>query len=438
MIGPRARALAAAWRVAAGGACVAGLLGCASPGPAPAPGAGPALETSTVGGDDRLIVVAVVDAPDPLPSAGATPRADYRHATGYGGGARAAALAAAVARDHRLQQQSVWTIDPLHLRCMLYRIAPDADRAAVLAALADDARVRLAQPLNRFDTLGSPYNDPYVDLQRGFVTIDAAGAQRWSRGEGVRVALIDSGVDAAHPDLAGQIASQRDFVTAGRPAPGGELHGTEMAGVIAARANNAIGIVGVAPRVRLLAYRACWAVDATGGGSRCDSFTLAQALGAAIAADADVINLSLGGPADPLLERLARYAIDRGTIVVGALPASGRREGFPAGVAGVLAVGSADGAAAQPQALAAPGRDILTLTPGGHYDYASGSSLAAAHVTGAVALLRALDPGLRAPMAQDWLERSSKRSGDGSMDACAALRQLRPAAECGAGAEVSR
>jgi len=425
----------------------AALCGCAAP---PVGGPAPAFEQAPAD-DSTLIVVAVEDTPEAMPGAGATPRSAYAGGAGYAGSTRAAALSAALAREHGLHEQAFWSIAPLKLRCMLFRIAAGSERAAVLAQLGRDPRVRLAQPLNSFDTLALPavpavpavpaiaagerYNDPYVGLQRGFAAIDAAQAQRWSRGDGVRVALIDSGVDGSHPDLEGRIASQRDFVAGDRsPAAGGERHGTEVAGVIAAAANNRIGIVGVAPQARLLAYRACWPV--AGGGSRCDTFTLAQALGAAIAADADIINLSLGGPADPLLQRLAEYAIKRGTIVVGALPPGGRVDGFPAGVAGVLVVGSSDETGLARSVLSAPGRDILTLAPGGHYGYASGSSLAAAHVSGAVALLRALSPGLRAETVQALLERAPQPANTNTntntpVDVCSAVRRLRAAAACG-------
>jgi subtilisin family serine protease len=342
-------------------------------------------------------------------------------------------VSADIAKAHGLQEQAFWSITSLQLRCMLYKLPRGADRTALLQQLARDPRVQLAQPLNDFHTLAEPeasaeprYDDPYVGLQRGFAAVNAAQAQRWTRGDGVRVALIDTGVDIGHPDLEGRIAGQRNFVAADRPpAAGGEQHGTEMAGVIAAAANNRIGIVGMAPQAQLLAYRACWPVV---GGSRCNSFTLAQALGAAIAAGSDVINLSLGGPPDPLLQKLTEYAIQRGSIVVGAMLPGGGAQGFPAGVPGVLAVASSDDAPGGQRNLAAPGKEILTLTPGGHYGYASGSSLAAAHVSGAVALLRSLDPSLRADTAQAWLLQSA--APDSSIDICSALRHLRPAADC--------
>ena len=387
-------------------------------------------------GDAQLLIVAIADTPEPLPGAGSVARADYRRSVGYAGGTRAQAVADDIAADHTLAQQAVWTIASLQLRCMPYRVPADVDRATVLTRLNADPRIALAQPLNRFDTCASlnppaAYNDPLVGLQRGFAVLDAAGAQQWAAGEGVRVAVIDSGVDSAHPDLQGRIAVQRDFAAAMPAARDGDVHGTQVAGLIAAGANNGVGIVGIAPRARLLAYRACWASGESVGASRCDSFSLAQALGAAIADGADIINLSLGGPADPLLARLAGRAIERGSIVVGALPPNGRRDGFPAGVPGVLTVASSDDGVPAAGVLAAPGRSILTLAPGGHYDYASGSSLAAAQVSGALALLRSLQPGLRGDAARAGLAPRDGAS-PASINLCAAVQRLRAAAECGA------
>lgn len=377
------------------------------------------------------IIVALADQRPALPAVGGLPRAGYGRGAAYATGLGAEATADALARDFGLKRQDAWTIAPLKLFCLLFQLPAGADQAAVLSALAADPRVQLAQPLNSFETLAEPapvatYNDPYLGLQRGFEAMDVAEAQRFTRGESVRVALIDTGLDAAHPDLQGRIASQRDFVGPAHPdSAAGERHGTQMAGVLAAVANNRVGIVGVAPLAQLLAYRACWEIANPPGAARCDSFTLARALGAAIAADPDVINLSLGGPADPLLARLADYAIRRGIIVVGAVPPDARQQGgFPVGVKGVLAVSSSDEATTV-TVLAAPGRDILTLLPGGGYDFASGSSLAAAQISGAVALLRALSPKLTGEQAQRWLAGAA-----GTANVCAAVRQLQTAASC--------
>lgn len=413
-------------------------------------GAGPAAagEPDWAAGYDasQMIVVAVANKPDPQPSAGATPRG-YDALPNYAGGDHAVATAARLSSDYGLREVSAWVIAPLRLRCMVFALPPAADRAAVLAQLKGDRRVRIAQPLQEFETYGAgiaggsappaadiPYNDPYLGLQHNFSTVAAAGAQRTTRGDGVRIALIDAGVDAAHPDLDGRIAQQRDFVGAVRPDVA-ERHGTEVAGVIAAVANNKLGIVGIAPAAQLLAYRACWTLPAQPSGARCNSYTLALALGAVLASDAHIINLSLGGPADPLLEELLAHALARGTIVVGAVPPDRRLDGFPVGVPGVIAVASAEDhqtadAIAAASVLRAPGRDILTLEPGGHYDYASGSSLATAHVTGALALLLALKSGESATELAARLRRSQGEAG-ASIDICSAVAGLRGAAECG-------
>ena len=125
-----------------------------------------------------------------------------------------------------------------------------------------------------------------------------------------------------------------------------------------------IGIVGVAPDVRLMAYKACWQPQ-PGSPGRCNSFTLAQALADSLTAKAQVINLSLVGPSDPLLEALVDKAIAAGIIVVGAV-SDDPRFGFPAKLPRVLPVAEAETSAADAdEVLRAPARDIVTLVPNG-------------------------------------------------------------------------
>ncbi|HEY6939849.1 S8 family peptidase [Dokdonella sp.] len=410
---------------------------------APAPVRAIEQPDADVAAAPRMIVVAIADRADPAAQAAGTPRG-YAGLPDYAGGSeRTRALARRIASDYSLREVSAWTIQALRLRCMLYELPAGIDRDDTLARLHRDRRVSLAQPLQEFRTYAqsgdaaapmgpatapeghdaSGYNDPYVGLQQGFSRIGAAAAQRWASGARVEVAVVDAGIDASHPDLAGRIVAQRDFTTAATAPAARDRHGTEVAGVIAAVANNGVGIVGVAPATRIRALRACWPVQADGGAARCDTFTLAQALADAIASGARVINLSLGGPSDPLLEQLLANAVERGVIVVGAVPPDGNTDGFPVDVAGVIGVRSSDAPATTRPTLAAPGRDILTLEPGGHYDYASGSSLATAHVTGAIALLLELDPRLDAKALFALLDRTSHRP-DASIDACAAARTL--------------
>ncbi len=381
---------------------------------------------------ERLIVLAVTNPLEPTrTSAGSTLRG-YDVLPGYVDGSDARAMLAAVARDYDLRQIALWPILPLQLDCAVFEIPVQAERATLLATIARDSRVRLAQPLQTFGTLAEPvthldYNDPYIGLQHGFARIDAAGAQRWSQGKGVRVAIIDTGVDARHPDLQDRIVIQRNFVDDDVRRFDQDFHGTAVAGVIAAVANNHLGIVGVAPDSRILALKACWQLLTPAEGAQCNSFTLAQALTVAITSDAQVINLSLGGPADPLLTLLLRYALDQGVIVVGAVPPGGRLDGFPVDVYGVIAVEMPGPAVPGVRVLHAPGHDILTLAPDGYYDFVSGSSMAAASVSGAVALLLAQDSHLGAEVMYSLLSRnSSATNGETSINVCQALAELNP------------
>jgi hypothetical protein len=375
---------------------------------------------------DRLIVVAVANPTDAVaPRAGSTLRG-YDAVPRYTVSGEARATFSELRRAYDLREVAAWPIVSLSLHCAVLEIAPTASRDEVLKLLAHDPRVRVAQPLQTFATLtDAGYNDPYVSLQRGFAAIQAQGAQQWSRGEGVRVAIVDTGLDATHPDLKGRIESQRNFVDEDAQRFAADRHGTAVAGVIAAVANNREGIVGVAPQAELLAFKACWQAEPRADAAQCNSFTLAQAINGAIESGAQIVNLSLAGPADPLLSALVVQGLAHGIIFVGAVPRDGTLDGFPAGIPGVIAVdstGDARGAAV----LSAPGRDILTLTPGGHYDFASGSSLAAAHVSGAIALLLRQSPHLTAIAINDLLRRTSLRdpAGQSTVNACAALLGL--------------
>jgi subtilisin family serine protease len=198
-----------------------------------------------------------------------------------------------------------------------------------------------------------------------------------------------------------------------------------------------------------MAYKACWELSAHDDAAVCNSFTLAQGLAAAIEAQADVINLSLSGPADPLLAALLGQAIARRIAVVGAMDPAGDRTAFPAGIAGVIAVDTAEQSAGPGSALRspqfgvrAPGLEILTLVPGGGYDFASGSSLAAAHATGVAALLLSKQPPLTPGQVGELLRRSmavvdAANAHADSINACAALTALMSRSACPRSEELS-
>jgi subtilisin family serine protease len=217
-----------------------------------------------------------------------------------------------------------------------------------------------------------------------------------------------------------------------------DVHGTAIAGVIAARANNSLGIVGVAPGAVLFALKACWQADPASRAAVCDSYTLAQAVDFALREGAQVLNFSLTGPRDPLLSQLLEVAGERGVVVLAAAPSSragASDSGFPASHPGVLAVHAAgmlgdgpndDGspspsvvpsvapAAGAPVQLAAPGLDILSTAPRNGYDFYSGSSLAVAQVTGVVALLLEYRPELTPAEVAKVLRRTARQLPEGA------------------------
>jgi subtilisin family serine protease len=127
----------------------------------------------------------------------------------------------------------------------------------------------------------------------------------------------------------------------------------------------------------------------------CDSLTLSLALDGAIGLKPRIVNLSLAGRQDPLVERLVKKALAEGIIVVASAGAAGEAY-FPASVAGVIAVHAAGGSGTGAGGIAAPGQEILTTLPNGAYNFMSGSSFSAAHVSGLVALLLELRPRLGA------------------------------------------
>jgi hypothetical protein len=379
---------------------------------------------------DRFIIAAVVNTGTaPQQRAGSTPRG-YDAIAAYRPSPRAAQLMRSLESQYALREVNAWPIQALHMHCAVLAIPEGADRGSLLAALAHDPRIRLAQPMQTFATRTEVYNDPYVDLQRGFRQMDVADAHPWSRGEGVRVAIIDTGADTDHPDLRGNVAAAANFVDADAVQFRRDRHGTEMAGLIAAAANNHRGIVGIAPNAHLLIYKACWQSQADADAALCNSLTLARALAAALDAHAQVVNLSVAGPEDALLHVLIAAVLEGGILFVGAAPAA------PSGgearllqQSGVIEVASSESRAGAAGALYAPGREILTLLPGGRYDFASGDSIATAQVTGVIALLLAKNPALSAAAAYRLLRDTSSHSlgvasggvGGTRVDACAAV-----------------
>jgi subtilisin family serine protease len=348
------------------------------------------------------------------------------------------AIRQALAEEYGLVETGNFPLSSVQLECVVFQVGPEVSLPELLDKLNRDPRVALAQPNQVFREMGS--GDP--SLSYGASLIHADAARRTRTGKGITVAVIDTGVSTDHPSLRGHIVDTRNFVEGGEKSFERDLHGTAVAGVIAAQRDDRVGMLGIAPDAGILALKACWYSD--GAKAVCSSWTLAKAVDFAINAGAQVLNLSLSGPADELLRRLIEKAQQRGIVVVAAAAESADAPGFPASMASVIAVLASDaqGAVHLPPwtvrtfVVAAPGVDVLTTVPSSGFDFLSGSSFAAAHVSGVVALLREVDPQLNAREALELLQstarplRGARGEQAGIVDACAALGKLTGSASC--------
>jgi thermitase len=308
------------------------------------------------------------------------------------------------------------------------RTSPGASVAETLAMLRRNGDIEQARPDYRARLADTPNDEFFVryqynlrnlggilDIAPGLQFQMTAGADikatpAWDAALGdpeVVIAILDSGVDRTHPDLASKVISPgRDFANDDDDATDDHWHGTHVAGIAAADSNNTEGIAGVARNCKILPVKVT-AADGNGFYSWIiDGIIWATDQGA------DVINLSLGGDIDdPFLEDACKYAFDRGVVVVAA---AGNDYGgpvvYPAAYDGyVLAVAAsdfndqaADFSSSGPQVdVAAPGVYILGPAPQWYvgngylpYVFASGTSQAAPHVSGLAALIKSLKPEL--------------------------------------------
>jgi subtilisin family serine protease len=300
-----------------------------------------------------------------------------------------------------------------------FRITNGRSPAEIIRALTAIQLVAVAQP-NYVYTLQQPASrgdatqgDP---AQYMLEKLQISDIHRLVRGTNVPIAVIDSEIDVTHPDLEGAVTKRFDAVGAPEKP---HAHGTGMAGAIAAHQR----LLGTAPAARLLAVHAFSTTAAT---AESTTFNILKGINWSVQEGVRIINMSFAGPRDPSLERALKAAYDKGIVLIAAAGNAGPKSPplFPGAIPFVIAVTATDvddklfTAANRGKyiSVAAPGVDILVPAPEGEYQMTTGTSVAAAEVSGIVALLLERNPKLTPADIRRILTASAKRLAPGERD----------------------
>jgi thermitase len=267
---------------------------------------------------------------------------------------------------------------------------------------------------------GTRAEDELLAKLWGMTKIQASEAWKISTGDRkVKVAVVDTGIDYNHPDLAGRVDKGYDFINNDNDAMDDQMHGTHCAGTVAAGIGNG-GVVGVAPNVSLVAIKV---LSKSGSG---DYAGVANGIIFAADSGAEVISMSLGGGSTAkVLEDAVKYAQSKGALIVAAMGNdNSERPGYPASLPGVLAVGATTSADIRSSfstygkhiSVGAPGSDILSTLMGGGYKSISGTSMATPHVAGLAALVKSVFPNADAAELRSRIEKGADDLGDKGFD----------------------
>lgn len=229
-------------------------------------------------------------------------------------------------------------------------------------------------------------------------------AHKYTRGQGVRIGMIDTPIDINHRSLTNSRVQRMELVPAGNSR--NQQHGTEVAGVMISQNPR----IGIAPEAKLLSVSAFQANPKRPQQRSSTGSLVAKALDIIIRERVDVLNLSFAGRRDRLVDNMIRKAVSSGIVVVASAGNGGpsAQPAYPAAIPGVIAVTAVDAGERLFRGanrgkyieLAAPGVDILTTSPRGSFNVSTGTSLATAHVTGVVALLMSMKRGFRRDLLQ--------------------------------------
>jgi subtilisin family serine protease len=317
-----------------------------------------------------------------------------------------------LARRHRLTRIDSQDFPLVGSAISLFRITDRRSVEAVRTELAADAGVRSVQPNFRHVVQDQKSvlteGDP---AQYALAKLRLPEAHALSRGAGVIIAVIDSGIDATHPELADTITDAFDALGSKE---GPHVHGTGIAGAIVSHAR----LMGSAPAAKILAIRAFGAAP---NGAESTSFVVLKSLDFAASHGAQIVNMSFAGPKDPLVERGIAASVTRGIVMVAASGNAGAKSPplYPAANPNVIAVSATDAQdrlfAASNRgshiALAAPGVEIFLPAPEGKYQMTSGTSFSAAYISGLAALLMERNPALKPDEVRAILTKTARDLG---------------------------
>ncbi|HZP79409.1 MAG TPA: S8 family serine peptidase [Pseudolabrys sp.] len=320
----------------------------------------------------------------------------------------------ALGRRLRLTQLERQSIQLTNSTIVRWRIPDGRSVSAVVRAAEAQSQVSFAQPNYLYslqeDAAATP--KPAASLQYAVAKLHLPQALEIAKGDHVLVAVIDSEIDASHPELAGAIAESYDA----DGSPGGpHMHGTAIAGLIVAHSR----LQGVAPAAHILAVRAF-------GSAEGNTFNILKGADWAAGHGARIINMSFAGPADPALQRSLEAATKRGIVLIAAAGNAGPKSPplYPAAHANVVAVTATDpedrlfaGAnRGRHIAVAAPGVDLVLANVGGGYMVNSGTSFSAAEVSGIVALMLERKSNLTPAAVRSILQSTAKDLGPKGID----------------------
>jgi subtilisin family serine protease len=328
-------------------------------------------------------------------------------------------IATGLAQNFNLVLQETLSLALLEA-ARIYRFSIPGNRPVetVVTAMANAPGVGFAVP-NSYYWLQGGARSSTLNLQYALPKMRVPDAQAMASGLGMSVAVIDSAVDVNHPSLKAANVTVIDALKRGVEGP--DMHGTAIAGIIAARGD----VSGIAPGAKIVAVRA-FAPEKLGAPPVTTATTLARSVDEAFAQGARIFNMSFAGEREPLLIEVIDAAYKRGSVFIAAAGNEGpdAPPAYPAAYEKVIAITATDeadklyGRANRGGYVlaAAPGVDILAPVTGQGFDYLSGTSFAAAHVSGIIALMMERNPKLTAEGVSEVLVNAAHDLGPVGQD----------------------